>query len=117
MAYPLFSFTSTPQQQDQSSQAGIQQYLSQGAQQINPGQSQVAQSNPIAAAARYGLGQAFQGANQGPQAFLPQQQAQQAMAQGAQANPNVAGQNMGGVGPTNQNDLLARALMQQQGGT
>lgn len=114
MTYPLYSFTgaSSP---DQTSQAGYNQYIQQGQQGISPGQAQVAASNPISAAGISNLGKIL---GQQPPSLLAQQLppdiAQQAMDQGAQMNPNVNGQNMGGVGPTQANLALANALQASQ---
>lgn len=59
MSYNMFSFTN-PAQQDPSAQAGMQQYIQQGQAALNPGQTQVAASSPIAAAAHAALGNALQ---------------------------------------------------------
>lgn len=114
MTYPLFSFTSTPQGQDPSSQAGLNQYIQQGQSQINPGQAQVAASNPITAGGQQGLEAALKAAfQQGPQGSVDPSQA--ALTNGAQMQPNSpSGQNMGGVGPTVNN---SQALANYQGMT
>lgn len=115
MTTNLYSFTG--QGNSDPSQAGYNQYVQQGQAQLNPAQSVVAASNPVAAAAQAGLAknlamiqqQNQQLPAQGPPT-LPTSPA--TMAQGAAANPNVNGQNMGGVGPTPQNLALAQQLMQ-----
>lgn len=113
----LYSFTGQ-NGQDPSAQAGLQQYIQQGAAQINPGAAQVAASNPIKLAAGMGMGQANQLAGQGlPPPSTPQGQAAayNTMGQGAQMQPNIGGQNMGGVGPTIQNSqALQNPNYQQQ---
>lgn len=78
MSYPLFGFTGQ-NSADPTAQMGLQQYAQQGASQINPGQAQVAASNPIAFAGRAGLGQALQQQQlQLPaQQFSPQMQSMQ----------------------------------------
>lgn len=82
----------------------MQQYLAQGQLGINPGQMQVAASDPISAAGgqQFGADLANILSNMsGPTPYDPAQ-AQNALQQGAQAQPNVNGQNMGSVGPTQQ---------------
>jgi len=99
-----FSFLG-PAQPDPSAQQGMNQYIQQGQSQINPGQAQVAQSNPISAAALQNLAKSLQ---QQPQQPLPAQQpVSPDAAQMALSNP-VGGQ----VGPTPQNLQLAQALQQ-----
>lgn len=61
--YPLFGFNGQSGQ-DQTAQQGLQQYIQQGQLSIDPGQAQIAASNPIAAAGHSNLGQAFQAAQQ-----------------------------------------------------
>lgn len=119
MANNLYSFTGAATQ-DPTTQAGIDQYIQQGQAQINPGQAQVAGSNPVAAAGMADLAKAFAAAQQqgtpaqSDPSQMPMDVAQQALAQGAAQNPNMGDQNMGGVGPTMQNQALAQALMQQK---
>lgn len=121
MVANLFNFTSGQSSPDPSAQAGIQQYIAQGQQQIDPGQAQVAQSNPTAAGGMANLARAFAQQQQQPQ--LPAQQnlgqnGFDAMSNGAVMQPNMNGQNMGGVGPTVQNAQAAQLanLLQPQGG-
>ena len=113
MTYPLFSFTSTQgNQQDPSAQAGLNQYIQQGQSQINPGQAQVAQSNPISAGGQMQLAQALAKAGQqAPQGVDP---AQAALTNGSQMQPNVNGQNMGGVGPTVNNSMSMQGYQGMQ---
>lgn len=102
----LFSFTNAPSQ-DQTYQAGIDQYAQQGQSQINPGQAQIAQSSPISAAGHANLANALQQASQqspfgqpqaptlqaGMQAGLPAQQVDMNNAQPLQTQvqgPNFA---------------------------
>lgn len=108
----LYSFTGQGAP-DPSAQAGLNQYVQQGQNMISPGQAQIAQSSPISAAGALNLALAIKSAGQPLPAQLPTGIAQQALAQGAQTNPNMNGQNMGGVGPTQQNIALAQGLMQQ----
>lgn len=107
----LYSFTGA-NNPDPTAQAGYNQYIQQGQNMINPGQAAIGQSNPISAAAISGLAQAMKGmgSDQPLPAQLPPDIAQAALQQGAANNPNVNGQNMGGVGPTQQNLALANAL-------
>lgn len=106
----LYNFTAPPNQ-DPSYQTGMNQYMQQGQNGINPGQAQIAQSNPISAAGMANLAKAFQQGQQPPlPAQLPPDISQAALQQGAANNPNINGQNMGGVGPTQQNLALANAL-------
>lgn len=112
MTYPLYNFTGQ-NSQDPNAQANMNQYLQQGQLGISPGPQQTAASNPISSAGISNLAKAL--SQQTPQ--LPAQQlspdvAQQAMMQGAAQNPNINGQNMGGVGPTQQNLMLANMLQQ-----
>jgi len=112
MTYPTFSFTGTSSAPNQTAQAGLNQYIQQGQIALSPGQTQLAASNPVASAGHAMLGQALQQAANTP---VPGSDvAQAAMGFGAQANPNVNGQNMGGVGPTPQNLALAQGLMNPQ---
>lgn len=75
MSYPLFSFNG-PAGQDPTAQAGTQQYLTQGQMGINPGQIQVAASDPISSAGKMDFSGALKAAMQnGPPSL--QQQAQQ----------------------------------------
>jgi hypothetical protein len=59
MSYSGFNFTSGPSSQNQTIAPGMQQYLAQGQAGINPGQVQVAASNPVSTAAQYGLARAL----------------------------------------------------------
>lgn len=115
-ASSLYNFTPGSSGSDPTQQAGYNQYIQQGQNMISPGQATVQAANPISAAGAANLAQAFAQSKQQPQlpAQLPSGIAQQALAQGAQMNPNVSGQNMGGVGPTQQNLALAQGLMQSQ---
>lgn len=109
---PTFSFTPQPGQQPQGQDYGAQQYLSQGQAAINPGSAQVAQSSPISAAGTANLAKALaaQSGNQNQQ--LPDYAAQAALQTGAAMAPNSpSGENMGGVGPTVQNEALAQGLV------
>jgi hypothetical protein len=110
MTQPTFAFT-TPAQQP-NDQAGLQQYLQQGQASINPGQSAVTGSSPIAAAGVSDLAKALATMQQQP--ATPQLQpgvSQAALGAGAAMTPNSAtGENMGGVGPTQQNMALAQGL-------
>lgn len=75
MSYPLFAFNG-PAGQDPTAQAGTQQYLTQGQMGINPGQVQVAASDPISSAGKMDFSGALKAAMQnGPPSL--QQQAQQ----------------------------------------
>lgn len=116
MGANLFSYTGQTNP-DPSSQVGMNQYIQQGQSQINPGQAQVAASSPVAAGGTALLAQALAKLGQQPAlpAQLPPQISAQALDMGAQANPNVNGQNMGGVGPTQQNLALGQALMDGSG--
>lgn len=97
----LFSFTGHPLP-DQNAQTNVSQYLQQGQSQINPGQAQVAASNPISAAGMQNLQRSFQQApQQGP---MGMQQAQMGLQAGAQ---------MGQPGPTPQALALAKGLQPQ----
>jgi len=105
----IFSFTGQ-NQQDPTYQMGLQQYAQQGQSMINPGQAQIAASNPVSFGARQGFGDALAAAAQnGPPAMqqLPMPVAQKAMEQGAQ---------MGSAGPTVQHLMLAKQLMQGNNG-
>lgn len=94
MPYPLFQFQQPGRQQDQSAQAGLQQYMQQGQAMIDPGQAQVAASNPIAAAGTQGLARAFQQSQQnGP----PATQQPQMNAAGLGYDPNPAGPGLGSL--------------------
>jgi hypothetical protein len=112
----LYSFTGSSGP-DPNAQSNLNQYYQQGLAALQPGQQQVAASNPITSTGTSLLSKALaQAGQQQPQlpAQFPAGIAQQAMQQGAAQNPNVNGQNMGGVGPTQQNLALANMLMQQQ---
>lgn len=110
MAQPTFQFT-TPANQP-NDQAGLQQYIAQGQNLINPGQAQVAGSNPVGAAGAANLANALKTLQSQP--TVPQlspDASQAALQQGAAMNPNSpSGINMGGVGPTQQNLALAQGL-------
>ncbi len=112
MTYSAFNFTGGASSPDQTIQPGLQQYLAQGQMGINPGQAQTAASSPISSAAQYNLAKALAG-NQ-PQLPAQVDPAQAALTNGAIAQPNVNGQNMGGVGPTVNN---AAAMQGYQGMT
>ena len=86
---------------DPSAQQGMNQYIQQGQSQINPGQAQVAQSSPIAAAGGANLARALQMAQQ-PQ--LPAQAIQNGL------NGSAA---MGQPGPTPQALAWAQGLQPQ----
>jgi hypothetical protein len=101
MTYSAYGFTG-PAGQDPSVQAGMNQYIQQGQMGINPGQAQVAASNPIGSVAQNNLAKAL-AASQQPQLPAQVDPAQAALTNGALMQPNVDGQNMGGVGPTQNN--------------
>lgn len=97
----LFSFTGqTPS--DPTYQAGMNQYVQQGQNLINPGQAQIGASNPISASGYANLANALQQASSTPQ--LPAQAAQQGLMGSAQ---------MGQPGPTPQALALAQGLQPQ----
>lgn len=110
MPQPSFSF-STPAQQP-NDQAGMQQYIQQGQASINPGQAALAGSSPIAAAGAADLVKALTALKQQPAVpGLQPDVSATALGAGAAMNPNAPnGQNMGGVGPTQQNLALAQGL-------
>lgn len=110
MTYSAYGFMGQPGQ-DPSVQAGLSQYATQGQMGINPGQVQVAASSPISTAAQAGMAKALLAARQ-QQSQLPADSAQAALTNGAIAQPNINGQNMGGVGPTMNN---AAAMQGYQG--
>lgn len=110
----LYNFSTGQSSQDPTQQAGYSQYIQQGQNSISPGQYVTQASNPISAATMAGFAKALQQPQQQLPAQMPSGVAQQALAQGAQISPNVSGQNMGGVGPTQQNLALAQGLMQPQ---
>lgn len=100
MTYSAYGFTGQPGQ-DQTIQPGLNQYALQGQMGINPGQAQMAMSSPVSTAAQAGFAKALMAAN-APQQVDP---AQAALTNGAIAQPNMDGQNMGGVGPTVNNAM------------
>lgn len=107
MPYPLFTFSTPGQQQDQSGAAGMQQYNAQAGNGVDPGKAPAMQA-PTAPA----LGQALQ--NQ----IAQQNQQQQSQQNGQFAAGNQAlatGAQNGSVGPTTQNAALQQQLMQQNG--
>lgn len=113
MTLPIFNFTGSQANPDQTAQAGLQQYLAQGQQGISPGQAQVMASNPIRGAAAANLAQAFGQPNgiappQPPQTQMGQQNAYDVMNMGANLQPNAQGLNTGGVGPTQNNAYALR---------
>ena len=101
----LYSFVGQTGQ-DQNQAANNSQYLQQGQNMINPGQAQVAASNPITAAGQANLGQILAQLKQQPQlpAQLPSQSAQLGLNGGAA---------MGQPGPTPQALALAQGLQPQ----
>lgn len=119
MAQGSYAFTgaTTP---DPSQGYGANMYAQQGQQKLNPGQAAVQAANPVTAGGMADLAKALQGAfanNPTPPQSLPPGVGETALAAGAQMNPNTpSGENMGGVGPTQQNLALAQGLMQGQGG-
>lgn len=121
----LFSFTGQSNQ-DPSVQAGLQQYLQQGQSQINPGQAQVASSDPISSAGISNLAKALLSSSsaQPLPAQMPPAIAQQAMSPNALAatTPQMAdqaqfmnpGQQISGqAGPTPQALAMAQGLLRQ----
>lgn len=94
----------------------MQQYLQQGQAAINPGQAAVASSSPLAGAGTANLAKALAAMPASPSTqTMPAEVAQNAMGAGAQSQPNSPnGENMGGVGPTQNNLALANGIMQQQ---
>lgn len=117
---PLPSFAFTGQAGQQADPAGMQQYIQQGQASINPGQAAVAASNPVGMAGAADLAKALASIKSNPTA-PPQIQpgvAQAAMGAGAAMNPNSpSGENMGGVGPTQNNLALAQGLQNAMGNT
>lgn len=120
----LYNFTGLQGGTNPQAQAGLQQYITQGQQGISPGQAQVAASNPVSAAGMQNLAKAFLAqqqqqsmGQQPPTTAAGQQAAQTTLANGATIQPNVDGQNMGGVGPTVQNSqaLQLANLLQPPG--
>lgn len=109
MTQPTFQFT-TPGNQPNDN-AGLQQYIAQGQNAIDPGKAQVAASSPVSAAGGANLAAALAALKaQNPQQ-LPADISQSALGTGAAMNPNSpSGENMGGVGPTQQNLALAQGL-------
>lgn len=97
MTYPIYNFTGTGQGVDPNANAGMQQYLQQGQLGIDPGQAQIAASSPVSTAGQMNLAKSLMLAGQ---ANTQSQAGQDAMTAGANMQPNVNGQNMGGVGPT-----------------
>lgn len=119
---PMYNFSNGQGQPDPNLQAGMQQYAAQGQSGINPGAVQVAQADPISAQSKQGLAQGLgsllKNYNNQPGQPDPTQMpggvAQDAMAGGASMQPNSpSGENMGGVGPTVNNLMLAQGLMGQ----
>lgn len=120
-----FSFTGQSIQ-DPSMQAGMNQYIQQGQNLIDPGQGQVAAADPSAAAAHAGLAKAIAAAIKSNQNNTPMlgDAGTNAMAQAgpAMTTPQAAdaysGMNNGMFpnvpGPTLQSGALARGLMQPQ---
>lgn len=106
----LYNFSGGQSGIDPQAQANLQQYITQGQAGISPGQASVAASSPVNTAAMANLAKAFAQSQQ-PQTVDP---AQAALTNGAQMQPNVNGQNMGGVGPTMNN---ANAMQSYQGMT
>lgn len=119
---PPFSFYGQSQQ-DPTLQAGLNQYIQQGQSQIDPGQAQVAASNPIAGAGMANLAAALQKSpQQSPMQPIDHSAGQMAM---GQANPMTTAQSMdpnasfmngsqplqGQAGPTQENLALAQGLM------
>jgi hypothetical protein len=102
MTYSSYGFTGAAGQ-DPSVQAGMNQYMQQGQMGINPGQAQVAASNPIGSVAQNNLAKALAASQQQKQLPAQVDPAQAALTNGALMQPNVNGQNMGGVGPTQNN--------------
>lgn len=114
MTLPLYSFTGA--NNNSGDPVGMAQYNAQGQNLVNPGQAQVAAADPISTQAKQGLAQGLGNllSNQGSQPGISPDAGQNAMAMGAAAQPNSpSGENMGGVGPTVNNLMLAQGLMGQ----
>lgn len=107
---PTFQFVAPGNQPNGG--AGQAQYTQQGQAQISPGQPAVAASNPIKTGGMSDLANALKSLQSSPSPTqLPADVSQTALAAGAAMNPNSpSGENMGGVGPTQQNLALAQGL-------
>lgn len=106
---PTFQFVAPGNQPNNG--PGQAQYAQQGAAQISPGQPAVAASNPIKTGGMADLANALKSMQDNGPTQLPADVSQTALAAGAAMNPNSpSGENMGGVGPTQQNLALAQGL-------